>query len=73
MGTLIRGDKVLLKSGNLPVIGENGNWYIDGVDSGKPSKGEDANVPSYTVFYKYNVGLTNKSTKFKEEFSYEKL
>lgn len=24
-----------------PTIGENGNWYINGVDTGKPSRGED--------------------------------
>ena len=27
-------------SGDVPTIGENGNWYIDGVDTGKPSRGE---------------------------------
>lgn len=26
--------------GSAPTIGENGNWYIDGVDTGKPSRGE---------------------------------
>lgn len=26
--------------GNTPVIGENGNWYIDDVDTGQPSRGE---------------------------------
>ena len=25
----------------LPEIGTNGNWYINGIDTGKPSKGED--------------------------------
>lgn len=32
--------------GNSPVItiGDNGNWFIDGVDSGKPSRGEDGEV-----------------------------
>lgn len=29
------------KNGSIPVIGENGNWWIDGVDTGKPSKGAD--------------------------------
>lgn len=27
--------------GMTPVIGENGNWFLGGVDTGKPSKGED--------------------------------
>ena len=27
--------------GVTPVIGENGNWFIDGVDTGMPSKGKD--------------------------------
>ncbi len=34
----------LLGSGNIdvaPTIGENGNWYINGKDTGKPSKGTD--------------------------------
>lgn len=26
----------------VPQIGENGNWWIDGVDTGKPAKGADA-------------------------------
>lgn len=34
----------VLGSGNVdvaPTIGENGNWYINGKDTGKPSKGTD--------------------------------
>lgn len=26
----------------IPQIGENGNWFVDGVDTGRPAKGEDA-------------------------------
>ena len=26
----------------IPQIGENGNWWVDGEDTGRPSKGEDA-------------------------------
>ena len=26
----------------IPQIGENGNWWVDGSDTGRPSKGEDA-------------------------------
>lgn len=29
------------KNGSTPVIGDNGNWWIDGIDTGKPSKGAD--------------------------------
>ena len=28
------------KPGSVVTIGENGNWFIDGVDTGKPSRGE---------------------------------
>lgn len=37
------GQSITLSNGKTPIItiGENGNWYIDGVDTGKPSKGED--------------------------------
>lgn len=28
------------KGGSVITIGENGNWFIDGVDTGKPSKGD---------------------------------
>lgn len=27
------------KDGKTPVVGDNGNWYIDGMDTGKPSRG----------------------------------
>ena len=26
----------------IPQIGENGNWFVDGIDTGKPAKGADA-------------------------------
>ena len=29
-----------MPSGVIPEIGANGNWYIDGADTGKPSRGE---------------------------------
>ena len=34
--------------GLTPTIGENGNWYIDGVDTGLPSKG-DVTLVSYNA------------------------
>lgn len=37
------GQSITLSNGKTPVItiGENENWFINGVDTGKPSKGED--------------------------------
>ena len=29
-----------MPAGVIPEIGANGNWYIDGADTGKPSRGE---------------------------------
>lgn len=36
-----KGDPGSPGSAVVPTIGENGNWYIDGVDTGKSSKGRD--------------------------------
>ena len=37
------GQSITLSNGKTPIItiGDNGNWYIDGVDTGKPSQGEN--------------------------------
>ena len=35
---LLKGDKG--DPGITPHIGENGNWYLDTTDTGKPSRGE---------------------------------
>lgn len=37
------GQAITLTNGKTPIItiGENGNWFIDGVDTSKPSQGED--------------------------------
>ena len=37
--------------GSTPEIGENGNWYIDGKDTGKPSSGNDGKTPVVGVDY----------------------
>lgn len=29
------------ENGAVPVIGENGNWFVDGVDTGVPARGKD--------------------------------
>ena len=33
------------KDGYTPYIGENGNWWINGVDTGKPAIGKDGHTP----------------------------
>jgi hypothetical protein len=45
------GRQIELSDGNTPVIGigENGNWFIDGSDTGKPSKGNDGRNPVITI------------------------
>ncbi|MCD7974006.1 MAG: PL29 family lyase N-terminal domain-containing protein [Candidatus Azobacteroides sp.] len=37
------GNGISIPNKNIPYIeiGENGNWYIDGIDTGKPAKGND--------------------------------
>lgn len=37
--------------GSTPEIGENGNWYINGEDTGKPSTGNDGKTPVIGVDY----------------------
>lgn len=37
--------------GSTPEIGENGNWYINGEDTGKPSNGNDGKTPVIGVDY----------------------
>ena len=34
----------------IPEIGENGNWFVNGKDTGKPSKGEDGKAFTYDDF-----------------------
>ena len=36
---------------SIPYIGSNGNWFIGGVDSGRPSRGEDGVTPVKGVDY----------------------
>ena len=41
-------------NGSTPYIGENGNWWINGTDTGKPSKGEDGE-PGTLAYPVFNV------------------
>lgn len=49
-----KGDK-----GDAPSIGANGNWWISGIDTGKPARGEDGtNLSNKTM---YNVSQANNN------------
>ena len=37
------------KDGITPTIGGNGNWYLGGTDTGKPSRGENGAVPDIQI------------------------
>lgn len=39
------------KDGATPEIGENGNWWINGEDTGKPSRGEAGSAADLTNYY----------------------
>ena len=39
------------KDGSVVEIGENGNWFIDGVDTGKPARGEKGETGATAVSY----------------------
>ena len=54
-------------------IGDNGNWYIDGEDTGVKAKGEDAQAPTVTIGQNGNwyingedTGLPSKGTDGKD-------
>ncbi|WP_297928167.1 hypothetical protein [uncultured Coprobacter sp.] len=53
------GESVTIENGksSLITIGENGNWFIDGIDTGKSSKGDDGiNAPNIiNMVWKDNV------------------
>ena len=53
--TFADGEAVLIPDGKTPVItvGENGNWFIDGKDSGKPSRGESGHSPETSIIDGY--------------------
>lgn len=57
-------------NGHTPVItvGDNGNWFIDGVDSGKKSTGQDGTSPTLSIIGGYwylndvNTGVKAEGT-----------
>lgn len=46
-------------NGSTPQIGENGNWWIDGVDTGKPSKGADGKDGTKITISKNNTWVVD--------------
>jgi YVTN family beta-propeller protein len=49
--TFSDGREIVIGNGHTPVItiGDNGNWFIDGADTGKPSTGRDGTTPQLTI------------------------
>jgi hypothetical protein len=45
------GTEMIINNGHTPVItvGDNGNWFIDGTDSGKRAAGQDGVSPKLTI------------------------
>ena len=43
------------KNGSVVTIGENGNWFIDGVDTGKSAKGQDGKAPQINAAGNWEV------------------
>lgn len=57
-------DKAFSALSNAPYIGDNGNWYLGGTDTGKPSRGEAG--PALAVTNTAAVGQTVKITAVDE-------
>lgn len=73
MKVLSKNNKVLLadgkaiewpSDGQTPYIGENGNWYIGDVDTGKPSRGEDGTDGSTAYQIATEHGYTGTETEW---------
>ncbi|MDR1525664.1 MAG: hypothetical protein LBS79_10510 [Tannerella sp.] len=49
--TFSDGTEIVIGNGHTPVItiGDNGNWFIDGTDTGKPSTGQNGASPQLTI------------------------
>lgn len=58
--TLVNGSKFSIPLANAtPTIGENGKWFINGVDTGKPSQGEKGD--SYTLTDEDKQEIVNRT------------
>ena len=60
------GQSISLSNGITPVItiGENGNWFINGADTGCSSKGEDGVTPVITIGENGNWFINGVDTSF---------
>lgn len=56
-GTWVATTQVPDTSSVTPTIGENGNWWINGTDTGQPAKGQDGNNLAYKSIF--NVSQYN--------------
>lgn len=66
------GQSITLSNGKTPIItiGENGNWYIDGIDTGNPSQGNDGtngDTPSIEIGGNGNWIINGNDTGIKAE------
>ena len=61
------GQSITLTNGKTPLIniGENGNWFIDGKDSGKPSYGADGKSPEVSIGKNGNWFINGEDTGIK--------
>ena len=50
------------QDGSVPAIGANGNWYIDGNDTGVPAKGQDGHSAVVTIGANGNWFIDGKDT-----------
>lgn len=50
------------EDGYTPYIGSNGNWWINGEDTGYPSKGVDGHSPVITIGSNYNWYIDGQDT-----------
>lgn len=60
------GQSISLRNGITPVItiGDNGNWYINGVDTEKTSKGADGETPVISIGDNGNWYINGVDTSF---------
>jgi uncharacterized protein (TIGR02145 family) len=63
--TFFKAGVKIIKNGTSPKIGENGNWWIDGVDTGVKARGKDALTP--TIGTNGNWWIDNKDTGVKAQ------
>lgn len=63
--TFSDGKKIVIRDGATPMIGENGNWWINGVDTGVKAEGVDGSTPY--IGSNGNWWINDKDTGVKAE------